>query len=159
MFMSLFRILALSALAAPATTIWAQQPAGPVRVQAAGATPVPAPGTLSPAAASAPSQPEPPIPQRKLDDPFFGDDEGLMRAAQLKAARAAVQPWRILARGISGERAVVILALDPERRAFVSKGDTITLDTPNGAMQLRLTSIGRQSLEFTLPDGTLIHLQ
>lgn len=57
------------------------------------------------------------------------------------------------------ERAVVILALDPERRAFVSKGDTITLDTPNGAMQLRLTSIGRQSLEFTLPDGTLIHLQ
>lgn len=124
-------------------------------------------------------------PERKtvpLQSPFQEDEDlvALERAkeeARLKAAkeeaaakvmqeesrklalRAALAPIKILARGLQGERAVVLLAVDSNRRIMLAKDETMVLTTPAGAMELRLLKVTRQTLSFELEDGTILPLQ
>lgn len=83
-----------------------------------------------------------------------------MREENRKVAlRAAMAPIKVLARGLQGDRAVVLLAVDSSRRIMLAKDETMVLTTPAGAIELRLIKVTRQTLSFELEDGTLIPLQ
>lgn len=129
-----------------------------------------------------PAPTEPPAKKAPLQSPFQEDEDmmALERAreeARLKAEReenmaaqnreesrkvalrAALAPIKVLARGLQGERAVVLLALDNTRRIMLAKDETMVLATAAGAVELRLRTVTRQTLSFELEDGTILPLQ
>ncbi len=75
------------------------------------------------------------------------------------AIQAALAPIKVLARGLQGNRAVVLLALDSNRRIMLAKDESMTLNTTVGAVEIRLRSVTRQTLSFELSDGTILPLQ
>lgn len=86
-------------------------------------------------------------------------------AAELKAEtrrvsiQTALAPIKVLARGLQGERAVVLIALDGNRRIMIAKNERMTLNTTTGTVELLLKDVTRQTLSFELNDGTILPLQ
>ena len=88
-------------------------------------------------------------------------EDALLKALEAKriAVQTAVAPIRVLARGLQGERAVVLLALDANHHVMLAKGDPLQLNTTAGTVEIRLKNVTRQSVSLELSDGTLLPLQ